>query len=79
MYVCMYVYMYVLNVCIPLPLAQSVLQINAYYNHGQNILDKLWFSCEIAQNWKILISIFQQFSASIKKIFSLGRSLGTGL
>ena len=48
-------------------------------NHGQNILDKLEFSCEIAQYGKTLICIFQQFSASIKKTFSLGGRLGTNL
>ena len=32
-------------------------------------MDKLYFSCELAQCGKTLISIFLQFSASIKKNF----------
>ena len=36
-------------------------------------------SCEIAHNGKNLISIFQEFSSSIKKTFILGGGLGAGL
>ena len=49
------------------------------YNYGQHILDNLWFSCEIASYGKSLISIVQQFFASIDKIFILEGSLGTRL
>ena len=45
--------------------------------HGQDTWDRLWFSCEIAQCGKALISIFQQFSVSIKKILGLEGRLGT--
>ena len=45
----------------------------------KNILDKLYFSCQIAQYGKTLISIFQQFSASIKNILSLKGRLGARL
>ena len=37
------------------------------------------FSCEMAQFGKTLISIFQQFSASIKKNWSLERRMGARL
>ena len=47
-------------------------------NHGQDMWDKLQFSCEIAQYEKTLISIFQQFCVSIKKNLSLGGRLSTG-
>ena len=43
------------------------------HNHGKNIVDKL------AQCGKTLISIFQQFSAGIKKILGLGEELSTRL
>ena len=33
------------------------------YNHGKNILDTLYFSCQMVQYGKTLISVFQQFSA----------------
>ena len=42
------------------------------YNPSQNISDKLWFFCEIAPYGKSLISIFQDFFASIDKISILG-------
>ena len=42
------------------------------YNHGKSVGDKLWFSCQIAQYRKALISIFQQFSGNIKSILGLG-------
>ena len=45
----------------------------------KNILDKLYFSCQIVQYGKTLISIFQQFSASIKNTLSLKGRLGTRL
>ena len=41
------------------------------YNHGKNISEKL---CEITQYGKTLVSIFQQFSASIKKIEFRGKN-----
>ena len=41
------------------------------YNHGKNILEKL---CEITQYGKTLVSIFQQFSASTKKIEFIGKN-----
>ena len=47
-------------------------------NHGQCIRDGLWFSCEIVQCEKTLISVFQQFSASIKKAFGLGGDWAPG-
>ena len=37
------------------------------------------FSCEAAHNGKSLISVFQEFFASIDKIFILAGGLGTGL
>ena len=37
------------------------------------------FSCEIAKSGKVLTSIFEQFFASIKKIFIWGRGLVTRL
>ena len=45
------------------------------YNHGQNIRDKLLFLCEIPHYGKT----FQQFFASIDKIFILGGRLGSKL
>ena len=54
------------------------LELFSFYYHGQNIWDKL-FSCEIAYYGKSSISIFQQFFASISKIFILGVGLGTKL
>ena len=47
-------------------------------SRGQGIWDKLCFSCEIAQCGKALISIFQQFSVSIKKAFGLGEDWALG-
>ena len=46
------------------------------YNHSQNILDKLYFLCEIAQRGKSSISIFQETFASTDKIFILRKGLG---
>ena len=48
-------------------------------NNSQNISDSLLFSCEIAHNNKILISVFQELSASTNKTFILERILGTRL
>ena len=48
-------------------------------NHRKNIRDKLYFSCQIAQYRKTLISNFQQFSASINNILSLEGRLSTML
>ena len=45
----------------------------------KNILDKLYFSCQITQENFHLISIFQQFSASIKNTLNLKGRLGTRL
>ena len=42
-------------------------------------LDKLWFSCEIVHYGKSLNSIFQEFFASIDKIWILGGRLSTRL
>ena len=47
-------------------------------NDSQNLLDKLWFSCQIVKYMKVLISIFQQFFASVNKIFFLGGGVGGG-
>ena len=49
------------------------------YNHSQNIWDWLLFSCEIAYYRKSLISVFQEFFASIKKILIMGGRLSTRL
>ena len=49
------------------------------YSHGQNILDKYWFSYEIRYYGKSSIPIFQGFFAIIDKIFILGGRLGTRL
>ena len=49
------------------------------YNDGQNIWEKLSFSCEIAHYGKISISLFQQFFGDIDKIFISGVRLGTTL
>ena len=49
------------------------------YSHGQNIWEKLQFSCEIANYGKSSISIFKNSLASIDKIFLLGGRLGTRL
>ena len=44
-------------------------------NHSQNIWDWLCFSCEITHCGKSLISVFEDFFASIKKILILAGSL----
>ena len=49
------------------------------YNNSQNIWNLLWFSCEISHNGKSLVSVFQEFSASINKTFILVGRLGTKL
>ena len=41
--------------------------------------DYLWFTYEIAHNWKALIPIFQECSLSISKTFTFTRRLGTQL
>ena len=48
-----------------------------FCSHWKDILD--WFSREIAHYGKTLISVVQQFSASIKKILGLEGRLGTRL
>ena len=45
-----------------------------YYNHGQNILDKLLFSCKIGHHGKSAISIFQEFFAITEKESNFGGS-----
>ena len=40
---------------------------------------RLWFSCGMAQCGRALVSLFQHFSAGIKKILCLGGRLGTRL
>ena len=50
-----------------------------FYNHRQNVWDKLWFSCEIGHYRKSSISIFQEFLASIEKNLILGGRLSTRL
>ena len=40
-------------------------------NNGQNICEKLQFSCEVVQYGKFITFISQQFSANIKKSLSL--------
>ena len=49
------------------------------FNHGQNIRDKLQFLCEIGHYGKSSISIFQEFFASMKKVFILVGRLSTSL
>ena len=49
------------------------------YNYGQNVWDKLWFSCEIAYYAKSSISIFKESFASIEKTFFLGGRLDARL
>ena len=49
------------------------------YNRGQNICDKLQFSCEIVHDRKSFISIFQEVFANIDKILILGGGLATRL
>ena len=48
-------------------------------NNSQNVWHYLWFSCEIVHNRKCLISVFQEFFASINKTFILAGRLSTGL
>ena len=48
-------------------------------NHSQNIWDWLCFSCEITHCEKSLISVFEDFFASIKKNLILSGSLGPTL
>ena len=48
-------------------------------SNSQNIRAQLIFSSEIALSWKSLISVFQEFSASINKTFILVGSLSTRL
>ena len=43
----------------------------ATYNLSQDIWDQLWFWCEIVHYEKSLISVFQEFFASINKSFVL--------
>ena len=47
------------------------------YNHSQNILDKLWFSCETTHYGKCSMFIFQEIFASADEIFILGGGLST--
>ena len=49
------------------------------YSLSQDIWGWLWFSCEIEHYGKGLISIFEEFFASIKKISILAGRLGTRL
>ena len=46
-----------------------------YYNHGQNILDKLLFSCKIGHHGKSAISIFQELFAITEKESNLEEAL----
>ena len=48
-------------------------------NNSQNIWDLPLFSCEIAHNRKIFISVFQELSASTDKTLILEWILGTRL
>ena len=48
-------------------------------NHGQNIWDKLKFSCEIAYYEESSIYAFEEVFASIDKTFILGLRLGLKL
>ena len=45
------------------------------YNHGQNIWDKLLFSCEIGNYGKSSISVIHKFLASIDRMSILGKTL----
>ena len=45
---------------------------------GGGMWDKLWFSCEIAQCGKTLISIFQRFSACVGEFLVWGGGLALG-
>ena len=47
------------------------------YSHSQTILDWLWLSCEIVHYVKSLISVFEEFFASINKILILAGRLAT--
>ena len=44
-------------------------------NHGQNICDKLYFSCEIVLYMKNSIPVFREIFASTDKILILGGGL----
>ena len=45
-------------------------------NHSQKNYGKLWFSCKIAHYGKGLNSFFQEFFASVNKMFILAGRLG---
>ena len=49
------------------------------HNHSEGILDWFQFSCEVAHYGKSLISVFEKFFASVKKILILAWRLGTRL
>ena len=49
------------------------------YDHSQNVWHNLYFSCEIVQHGKSLITAFQEFFASIDKTFVLAARVGTRL
>ena len=50
----------------------------ATYNLSQDIWDQLWFWCEIVHYEKSLISVFQEFFASINKRFVLAGDWALG-
>ena len=50
-----------------------------YYNNSQDIWDQLQLSCEIGHSGKSLISLFQEFFASIDKAFILAGGVGARL
>ena len=47
-------------------------------NQGKNILNKLYFSCEIAQYGETLISIFHQLIVASIKIWIKGEDCALG-
>ena len=49
-----------------------------FYNHRQNIWDKLWFSCKITHYGKSSICILQEFFPTIDNIFILGMTWALG-
>ena len=49
------------------------------YNGSRGIWGWLWFACGMAHSEKSLISVFQEFFASIGKAFILAGGLGAGL
>ena len=54
-------------------------RLDLVYSYGQNVSNKLYFSCEIPHFGKILISIFSKVFAIIEKNFILRERLGTRL